>query len=171
MVSFKIPKKQNLRNKILYFSDCDVIDLVSKEMLGNSKCINYACKSGKSMISAPEFCLSYYRVKKKLKKSCVCMECYNNAMKFYDNMAHCLIKGEKLIDVDIPFRDDLVEIDDSDEEQFVNEEEVLPAADIKFVNDNIDDIVQKMVTDYNVKEQVQALDVKLKVDVDSFQGK
>lgn len=146
--------------------DVDVIDLVANEMRGDSKCINYACKSGKEMLKAPLFCLSYYRVKKKNKSACyICKECYNDALYCYDRMADALIKGDSLMDVTIPFRNDLVEIDDSDDDNVDvdMDQEHLSNTDIKFLNENFHEILQHSLEKYNVMKQTEVtVDVLLK---------
>lgn len=140
-------------------------------MEGNSKCINYACKSGNNMLTAPQLCLSYYRVKKHKKTCFVCKECYFKSMKFYGRSTKCLVNGEKLTDVKIPFRNDLVEVDDSDEEeQFLNDEECLSLYETKHIN-NFDHILNNIVVKYKVKEQSDMLDAKLDQDIARFESR
>lgn len=84
-------------------------------------------------------------------------------------MAVCLVKGDKLVEVDVPFRNDLVEIEDSDEETTDTADVTLSENDIPFIDNNIDDILLDMIDKYKVKEQAAALDVKLQDDVKQFE--
>lgn len=141
-------------------------------MQGDSKCINYACKSGNDMIVAPKLCLSYYRVKQHKRTCFVCKDCYNSAMMFYDNMADCLISGKELAEIDIPFRNDLLEVDDSDEEeQPMKEDESLSMTDMQYVEDNMDDFISQAILKYNVKEQYNAIGTKLNEDIVKLERK
>ncbi|XP_044261529.1 histone-lysine N-methyltransferase eggless-like [Tribolium madens] len=129
--------------------DVEVIDLVEKSV--NSKCINYACKSGKDLLVAPNLCLSYYRVKNSGKGNKeVCTECYEIAIREYDMLASELQAGNVLCNVEVPFRNDTVEIDDSDEED--QEARVSPLDDesLKFFEENLERVLSETMAKLNV---------------------
>lgn len=82
----------------------------------NNRCINFECENGEEMRCATAFCLNYYRVKirpKRLQE--VCAACYEESLRYYENLVATLRAGDCLIEQGGPVRDDFVELD-SDEE-------------------------------------------------------
>lgn len=118
-------------------------------MTVNTKCINYACKSGLDMLTPPEFCLSFYRVKNKInKKFEICRECYDVALSFYDEMVTKLIEEGSLMNVKIPFRNDMVEIDDSDsDDEGVSEEIRFTEENMNFLLEEFDGMMLEVLED------------------------
>jgi hypothetical protein len=115
----------------------EIIDLVQKSV--NSKCINYACMNGQELMVAPNFCLSYFRVKNSGNgKKEVCTECYDMAVREYDMLATELQAGNILCNVKVPIRNDTVEIDDSDEEEQETRVPQMDEDNCKFVEDNFE---------------------------------
>lgn len=145
------PKKTNN-------ASCDIIDLVAKKtVIGNSKCINYSCESGKDMIEAPLLCLSYFRVKNtENKRREVCRDCYDQAMRFYDQLAEKAIAKENLYEVDVPLRNDLVEIDDSDSDDDQDKEKDYFDEDtVKFLDENINSFLEDALHKFEFEKQVE----------------
>lgn len=144
---------------------CDVIDLVDKKGSANTKCINYACKSGIEMITAPLFSLTFYRVKSSPNKlQEVCKECFDLSIKHYDNLGIALQNKELLIKCEIPIRNDLVEIDDSDSdnEQDKAESDYFKGEEFDLIEAELEDIINNKMGLYKIVEQsnmsVKALD-------------
>lgn len=137
---------------------CDIIDLVAKKTVtGNTKCINYSCASGKDMIEAPLLCLSYFRVKNTENKCReVCRECYNQAIKFYDELAEKAIAKENLYKMEVPLRNDLVEIDDSDSDDDQNKEKnYFDEETVKFLDENINTFLEDTMDKFEFDKQVE----------------
>lgn len=138
----------------------DIIDLVHKGQVvtANTKCINYACNSGKDMLAAPLFCLSYYRVKNtENKRREICKECFDIAMQFYDQLALTATSGGNLFDIPVPLRNDLVEIDDSDsdEDQAKENDEFFSSEAVEYLNDNLNTILEATLNSYNVNKHLE----------------
>ncbi|KAK4878375.1 hypothetical protein RN001_010881 [Aquatica leii] len=137
--------------------NCEVIDLVDRKCSTvNSKCINYSCKSGIDMVIAPLFCLTFYRVKtSKTKKQEVCKECYDIALLHFDKLAIALKNDQLLVDLDIPIRNDLVEIDDSDSDD-ENDKEVSEYFDnenLEFLEMELEAVIKETMSKYKIEEQ------------------
>ncbi|RZC42438.1 Pre-SET, SET, and/or MBD domain containing protein [Asbolus verrucosus] len=132
----------------------EIIDLVQKSV--NSKCINYACKSGKELMIAPNLCLSYYRVKNSGSgKKEICTECYDLAIREYDMLATELKAGNVLCNVKVPIRNDTVEIDDSDEEEQESRIPVMDENNFKFVEDNFEKILSETMAKLNFEAHTE----------------
>lgn len=148
-----------------------VIDLVPDSR--GADCINYSCKSGKELIVAPSFCLSYYRVKSsnKIEKK-VCSECYKIAVKMYDSLVNEMKSGKLLFDIDVPILNDMVEIEDSDEEDIPlkKEEDYIDDENLKFIEKNIDDVLHKVMAKFNLKERIKKEETSLKERFAKTQG-
>jgi histone-lysine N-methyltransferase SETDB1 len=126
----------------------EIIDLVQKSV--NSKCINYACMNGQELMVAPNFCLSYFRVKNSGNgKKEVCTECYDMAVREYDMLATELQAGNILCNVKVPIRNDTVEIDDSDEEEQETRVPQMDEDNCKFVEDNFERILSETMAKLN----------------------
>ncbi|XP_045465394.1 histone-lysine N-methyltransferase eggless isoform X2 [Harmonia axyridis] len=140
-----------------------VINLVSDKISGD--CINYSCKSGKELMDAPSFCLSYYRVKSsnKINKR-VCIDCYKIAVKMYDSLVTELKAGKLLFDVDVPILNDMVEIEDSDEEESAEKktESFLDNDNFEFIKNNIDDVLHNVMAKFKLKDRVKKEEESLK---------
>lgn len=133
-----------------------IIDLVGNRSC-NTKCINYACASGKEMMEAPGLCLQYFRVKNtENKRREVCKECYMVAMEHYDVLASALVKGDNVFNVEFPLRHDMFEIDDSDSEN-ENEEEEEDFDDecAAFLNEEFTKVLEETVNKYELNKQVE----------------
>ncbi|XP_044762836.1 histone-lysine N-methyltransferase eggless isoform X2 [Coccinella septempunctata] len=141
----------------------DIIDLVPKNIGGD--CINYSCKGGKELIVAPVFCLSYYRVKSsnKMEKK-VCLDCYKTAVRMYDSLVTEMKTGKLLFDVDVPILNDMVEIEDSDEEETAvkKDEDYLDEDNFKFIEKNIDDVLHRVMAKFNLKDRIKKEEDSLK---------
>lgn len=133
---------------------CDVIDLVGKKSC-NTKCINYACSSGKDMLEAPGLCLQYFRVKNSTenKRREVCRECYILAMEHYDALANALIKGDNIFSVKFPLRNDMFEIDDSDSENENEPEEYFDDDCVEYLEKEINQVLEETINKYDLNKQ------------------
>lgn len=137
----------------------EYIDLVPDAI--NSICINYACKSGKEFIDAPVFCLSYYRVNSKTKKAKkVCIECYELAVKMYDKLTTELKSGRTLSDFNYPLINDMVEIEDSDEED--EKLEPLSERNFDFISENIDAVINELVIKFDLGNRCKRESAKIR---------
>ncbi|XP_025834178.1 histone-lysine N-methyltransferase eggless isoform X2 [Agrilus planipennis] len=136
----------------------EVIDLVpQKKNSVNNKCINYACQSGFGMIKAPIFCLSYFRVKNAENKCLeVCQECFEEAFLHYDGLSTALMGGKLLVEQEVPVRDDMFEIDDSDSEEDAEKEvaEYFDNESVEFLKENLDMVIMETIEKYKLNEQV-----------------
>lgn len=77
----------------------EIIDLVQKPH--NSRCLNPCCE-GKSdnCFFAPDFILSFYRVKRsKSHKEEICNNCYQVAVKTYDELCTSVVGGQMMLQV------------------------------------------------------------------------
>lgn len=140
-----------------------VIDLVGKRSC-NSECINYACDGGKDMMVAPELCLQYFRVRNaENKRREVCKECYTKALSHYEDLAVQLTKGGSVFDVEVPMRNDMFEIDDSDSENEGKEdEEAYDEECVKFLEKEFTKVLGETLNKYNFYKQVDDGVKKLK---------
>ncbi|KAG5879505.1 hypothetical protein JTB14_004730 [Gonioctena quinquepunctata] len=102
----------------------DIIDLVEKPH--SSRCLNSACEGMNSeFILAPDFCLSYYRVKRsKSYKEEICGDCYSKSLEDYDKLSTVLKSGNLILSIDYPIINETLQIEDSDEEDEEKEEEM-----------------------------------------------
>lgn len=156
-------KDANNTDAIVVLDDDDeqletpVIDLVGKTSC-NTKCINYACNSGKEMMVAPGLCLQYFRVKNaENKRREVCRECYMMAMEHYDTLASALIKGDSIFNVEFPLRNDMFEIDDSDSENEKEEDdsECYDAGSMEFLEKEFTKVLEETLNVYKFDKQVE----------------
>ncbi|KRT84106.1 SET domain-containing protein [Oryctes borbonicus] len=153
--------------------ECETIDLVHSEMTGNTKCINYACKGGDMMIEPPGFCLSFYRVKNKPnKKQQICTDCYDNAIEHYDKLAEALMTKGSLLDVELPFRNDVVEIEDSDSDEESTDDVHLDSETVQMLEEHFDSAMSAVMNKYDFDEQINkalnALNTRCDAVKDSF---
>lgn len=137
-------------------SEC--IDLVKVKTSVNTKCINYACKSGVNMMSAPVSCLTYYRVKNyENKKREVCCECCDAALLHFDKLAQKMVDGDIVVDGDFPIRNDLIEVDsDSDNEANSDDLDYFEDEAYQFFKDNFDDVLQETIKKFNFDMQIES---------------
>lgn len=141
-------------------------------MTGNTKCINYACKGGTSMIEPPGFCLSFYRVKNKPnKKQQICTDCYENAVQHYDKLAEALSLKEPLFNVEIPFRNDVVEIDDSDSDDEKMEDVHLDSDTVDMLEEHFDSAMSSVLNKYDFEDQIEKALLALNKKCDTINGK
>lgn len=136
--------------------ECETIDLVRPEMTGSTKCINYACKGGTTMIEPPGFCLSFYRVKNKLtKKQQICTDCYDNAVEHYDRLVVALTDKKPLLEVELPLRNDVVEIEDSDSDDEATEDVHLSDETVQMLEEHFDSTMSAVLNKYDFDDQVE----------------
>ncbi|KAL3271245.1 hypothetical protein HHI36_021737 [Cryptolaemus montrouzieri] len=141
----------------------DFIDLVPDSIGGI--CINYSCKSGKDPIDAPAFCLSYFRVKSSTKfTKKVCKECFKIAVRMYDNLVSELKAGRLLFDADVPLLNDMVEIEDSDEDESEEHKpkEYLDEDNLKYIEQNIDDAINEAICKYKLTDRIKKEEASVK---------
>lgn len=154
------------RRPVPEIKEYEVIDLVdNKKGSVNSKCINYSCKSGVDFMIAPAFCLTFYRVKSsENKKQEVCRACCDIALQHFDNLAKSLQQGDLLVKLDIPIRNDLVEIDDSDSENEMDEDDLegLDEFNLLFLKESLEKCLEETMEKYNLKEHAYDSMVYLK---------
>lgn len=130
----------------------EIIDLIPKA--ASSKCINYACQDGRELITAPRLCLSFYRVRNLGGgKKEVCKKCYDMAFAEYDMLVNELKKDNLLTSLDLPVRDDTVEIDDSDEEG--GEEESLSEENLNFIAENLENVLLNTFEKFDIMGHTQ----------------
>lgn len=137
-------------------SACAVIDLVGKKSC-NTKCINYACNSGKEMMVAPGLCLQYFRVKNaENKRREVCRQCYMMAMEHYDKLAGALVRGDSVFNVEFPLRNDMFEIDDSDSENDNEEEdEYYEGHCMEYLEKEFTTVLEETLNEFKFDRQVE----------------
>ncbi|KAI4455327.1 histone-lysine n-methyltransferase eggless [Holotrichia oblita] len=141
-------------------------------MTGNTKCINYACKGGTSMIEPPGFCLSFYRVKNKPnKKQQICTDYSENAVEHYDRLAEALSLKEPLLNVELPFRNDVVEIDDSDSDDEKIEDVHLDSDTVDMLEEHFDSAMSSVLNKYDFEDQIEKALVALNKKCDTINGK
>ncbi|CAG9770061.1 unnamed protein product [Ceutorhynchus assimilis] len=164
----------------------EFIDLVKPK---RNRCLNtYCAEQCAQHISAPDFCFSYFRVKKsksKDQKEEICMDCYNQAIIPFDKLATNLTKGEILYKVNMPIINDTMHIFDSDEEnEQVDKQEYLNEENTAFFNDNIDAVLEELTTRLNMasllennqnylKEKAQEnqeVVQKMKIEIDTLRA-
>lgn len=152
------PTTSNKKDEVVVLDDEEdvIIDLVGKKSC-NTKCINYACNSGEEMLEAPGLCLQYFRVKNTTenKRREVCKECYMMAMEHYDALATALVKKDNIFDVKFPLRNDMFEIDDSDEED--EDEGVVGFNEdcVAFLNEEFTKVLEDTLNKYELNKQVE----------------
>ncbi|KAF5290122.1 hypothetical protein FQA39_LY14903 [Lamprigera yunnana] len=152
----KTEKKRSRVN--VEVAQCEVIDLVerNKNTSVNSKCINYQCRSGINMITAPQICLTFYRIKSsKTKRQEVCSECFDMAVAHFEGLMQALGNNELLINLNLPIRNDLVEIDDSDSEDEADKRvpEYLDDDYVTGLSTEIDTFLSYLMERYKIREQ------------------
>ncbi|XP_050301921.1 histone-lysine N-methyltransferase eggless-like isoform X2 [Anthonomus grandis grandis] len=136
----------------------DIIDLVDKPKNSN-RCINTNCMGNSlKFIYAPDFCLSYFRVKRSYgNREEICMDCYELSVIDNDKLAESLIKGNLLFEVDFPIINETLQIDDSDEEdEDENQlEEFIPLSNLDFIADNIDSVLEETIEKLGLKNHLE----------------
>ncbi|KAJ8953721.1 hypothetical protein NQ314_007331 [Rhamnusium bicolor] len=150
------PMKGASRNKDGSISEPpvkEIIDLVDKPH--SSRCLNSSCKvTSTDFIAAPDFCLSYYRVKRsKNRKEEICTDCYSQSVIDFDKLSTTLKEGSLILSVDYPIINETLQIEDSDEEEEDkdNEIEYIDKENFDFISENIDDILQKTLEELKVE--------------------
>lgn len=142
------PKEENAE-------ECTVIDLVGGKKSCNTRCINYACGSGKDTMIAPGLCLQYYRVKNsENNRRQVCRECYMMALSHYETLAGALTKGDSVFKVDFPLRNDMFEIDDSESED-EDADDGYDQECVEFLEKEFTEILEKSLNEYKFNEQAE----------------
>lgn len=109
-------------------------------------------------ISAPDFCLSYYRVKRsKSFKEEICSGCYNKSIKDLDKLATTLKNGELILGVDYPIINETLQIEDSDEEDDEDNEdmEYIDDENFEFISKNIDIVIANTLEKFKIEKQYQ----------------
>lgn len=124
--------------------------------LNLKECINPECPRNKDdeYLESPSFVLSmYYIVRKPTKIQWVCSTCYEEALETYEKLCSKFLSNDKWIQVQIPKKQDLVEIIDSDEEDETSER--------KSRNDN-----EMIVFDAEVEQEVENILTNLTSKID-----
>lgn len=151
----------------------EIIDLVDKPH--SSRCLNSACASdSKEYLSAPDFCLSYFRVKRsKTYKEEICFDCYDKAVQDFDKLATKLKNKELLLEVDYPIINETLQIDDSDEEDdnVAQETEYISNENFKFISKHIDDILTTTLQNFNIEKQYKLESDYLQKENQNVKGK
>ncbi|KAJ8917329.1 hypothetical protein NQ315_002351 [Exocentrus adspersus] len=121
----------------------EIIDLVDKPH--SSRCLNSSCGGMNShYFSAPDFCLSYYRVKRsKNHEEEICKDCYDKSVQDFDELSTALKQGELILRVNYPLINETLQIEDSDEEEDNGEDmsEYIDQENFDFIAQNIDNIL------------------------------
>uniref|UniRef100_A0A6P7FBF2 Histone-lysine N-methyltransferase eggless n=1 Tax=Diabrotica virgifera virgifera TaxID=50390 RepID=A0A6P7FBF2_DIAVI len=131
----------------------DIIDLVDKPI--NLRCINNNCDgSHADFILAPDFCLSYYRVKRsKSKKEELCLGCYDKAVSNFDELTTNLKESKLILKCSYPVMNETLQISDSDEEEEEEKENVnWNQKNVKFIRTHFFDVINKTVGKLNGEE-------------------
>ncbi|XP_074026625.1 histone-lysine N-methyltransferase eggless [Leptinotarsa decemlineata] len=135
----------------------DIIDLVEKPH--NSRCLNSACEGiNNDFVLAPDFCLSYYRVKRsKSYKEEICKECYSKSIEDFDKLSTELKEGNLILGVTYPIINETLQIEDSDEEDERKEEEVeyIDKESFNFISENIDEIIHETLESVNFENRYE----------------
>ncbi|CAG9861595.1 unnamed protein product [Phyllotreta striolata] len=150
-----LPKSTSAPIKNETSASCqDIIDLVEKR---NVRCLNSNCTSGDTnFFLASDFCLSFYRVKRsKSYKEEICQECYKAAVDVFDDLTTTLKSGNSITECPYPIINETVQIEDSDEEEEIDEKEkeYLDPENFKFLKENIDSIFDEVLARYDINEQ------------------
>lgn len=141
----------------------EIIDLVENNPTSN-RCLNPNCTNSNTSeyISAPDFCLSFFRVKRsKVVKEEICSDCYLIAVKNFDRLSGALVEGKPVLSVNFPVINETLRIDDSsDEETEENEDDTdfIDDENFNFIRDNIDKIFYDTVKRYNLDKQLDKED-------------
>ncbi|CAG9830658.1 unnamed protein product [Diabrotica balteata] len=131
----------------------DIIDLVDKP--ANLRCINNNCEGTYTdFILAPDFCLSYYRVKRsKSKKEELCVGCYDKAVSNFDELTTNLKENKLILKCNYPIMNETLQIEDSDEEEEEEKENVnWNKKNVKFICNHFYDVINKTVGKLNGEE-------------------
>lgn len=137
-----------------------------------SSCINYDCKSGKGLVLAPGWCLTYYKIKEQKKRQEICSDCFDEAFEFNKNIINKLEQNEYLIEQNYPIRHDL-EIIDSDEEveDLEYEHEVLPKEQQEFIENNFVEAFNDVLQKFKFEEQVKYSETYLTDKMNNLKSK
>lgn len=133
-----------------------IIDLVEKPK--SNRCINTNCiGSSEKFTYAPDFCLSYFRVKKSSgDNEEICEDCYYKAIEDNDKLATSLIEGNLLFKVDFPIINETLQIDDSDEEdEKPDNREYISDENFKFISENIEEILMETIEKFDIKNHIE----------------
>ncbi|XP_056637289.1 histone-lysine N-methyltransferase eggless [Diorhabda sublineata] len=146
----------------------DIIDLVDKH--NSVRCLNSSCAGTDfDFILAPDFCLSYYRVKRsKSFKEEICQNCYFKSIQDFDNLCTQLKNKESVLKCDYPLINETLQIEDSDDEEEEDKENVeyIDQEKFDFISENIDDIIEKTLVNYRVKNRY-----KMETDFVKYENK
>lgn len=157
------PRKDNVKEKPVEASEAkkveeieDIIDLVEKP--NSVRCLNSACDgSNTEFLLAPDFCLSYYRVKRsKSYKEEICQVCYDKSVEDFDKLTTSLRSGKLILECDYPIINETLQIEDSDEEEEEDAEEkdmqYLDKENFDFISQNIDQVIQETLSKFKIEE-------------------
>lgn len=150
----------------------EIIDLVDKPH--NSRCLNPACNGMSSeFFPAPDFCLSYYRVKRsKNHKEEICEDCYSKSVQDFDKLSTTLKAGEMILSVDYPVINETLQIEDSDEEED-NENclaDYISHENFNFICENIDQVLQETLEQLKVENHFEKETEYLKKECAKVEG-
>lgn len=124
------------------------------------KCVNPECprKSDKFQES-PRFVLAFYYAKHKKGKQFACNDCFEQAVATFELMGEALLNNSSIDDVKIPQKLDIIEIEDSDEEELEpkvpNKNKIL--FDKKF-EETIESILESFSKKIDLPKQVQRIE-------------
>lgn len=135
----------------------EIIDLVEK--IHSSRCLNPACDgTSVDFLPSPDFCLSYYRVKRsKNHKEEICEECYFKSVEDFDKLSTTLKEGQMILSVDYPVINETLQIEDSDEEEDSENDsgDYISRENYDFICQNIDDVLQETLEKLKVENHFQ----------------
>uniref|UniRef100_A0AAR5Q5A7 SET domain-containing protein n=1 Tax=Dendroctonus ponderosae TaxID=77166 RepID=A0AAR5Q5A7_DENPD len=122
-------------------------------------CINAGCAGASAQfLAAPDFCLSYFRVKKSSShKAEICMACYWRAVEDNDKLATSLQAGQLLFEVDFPIINETLQIDDSDEEgqEGDAQKDSISEENLEFITRNIESVLLETMERLDMKSHLQ----------------
>lgn len=150
----------------------EIIDLVDKPH--SNRCLNSACEGNSDeYLSAPDFCLSYFRVKRsKNHKEEVCFNCYDKSVQDFDKLATKLKNRELMLEVDYPIINETLQIEDSDEDDdVVRDTEYISNENFEFISKHIDDILTSTLQNCNIEKQYKLESDYLYKENENIKGK
>lgn len=150
----------------------EIIDLVDKPH--SSRCLNSACNgTSTDFFRAPDFCLSYYRVKRsKNHREEICEDCYSKSVQDFDKLSTTLKEGELILSVDYPIINETLQIEDSDEEEDTGDDltDYISKENYDFICQNIDDVLQETMEQLKVESHFEKEAEYLKKECSKVEG-
>ncbi|XP_046617566.1 histone-lysine N-methyltransferase eggless isoform X1 [Neodiprion virginianus] len=135
----------------------------------NNNCINFKCKSGINMKSAPSFaCIFYGSAATKKKKRFICEACLDAALSHQESLVDCLLNRKPLLECDFPDHTMEVEISDSDDSDNdeVNgpeeEDDYIPEDVLLDMEEKMDSALSTIFKKYDIDYQIEQANIVLK---------